>query len=263
MSNAAVCTRVNLDKMVCDSRYQRPVEEKRVTRIVDNFDPKLLGTLELSKRTNGTFAIIDGQHRFEALKAKGRKQAPALVHDGLSVQQEADLFARTNMSRKPLTPTQRFRAQVFSGDPQSVEISNIVTETGFRITTGKERAAHLGDIRAIASIERVYRRWGADHLELTLKTIAQCWFGEKSATDNSIINGMALFLDQFGGRFTPLHQEALGRTSALTVSRRAQERALGNSGSATLGVQCADEIRRIVGLRNAPLKTKKRELTHA
>jgi hypothetical protein len=103
-----------LDKLVCDSRYQRGIEEKRVTRIIDNFDAKLLGTLELSKRKNGTFAVIDGQHRFEALKALGRKTCPALVHSDLSVQQEADLFARQNMGRKQLTPVQRFRAQASS-----------------------------------------------------------------------------------------------------------------------------------------------------
>lgn len=80
-----LCTQISIDKIVVDGRYQRPVEEKRVARIVDNFDPRQIGALELSKRKNGTYGIIDGQHRLLALKAVGRKKVQALVHEDLTV----------------------------------------------------------------------------------------------------------------------------------------------------------------------------------
>jgi hypothetical protein len=235
-----------LDKLVCDSRYQRGIEEKRVTRIIDNFDAKLLGTLELSKRKNGTFAVIDGQHRFEALKALGRKTCPALVHSDLSVQQEADLFARQNMGRKQLTPVQRFRAQVFSGDPQAVELQNAMTKYGFSAQVGPTTVN--GAIRAIAALERIYRARGIENVEQTLSMIADLWYVEKVATDQHMIRGCSLFLWNYGDRFDEQHAERLRRVSALEILRRAKEKALAISNEAVVSI-VADDVRRISGLR--------------
>lgn len=252
MSNAATCTRVNLDKLVVDGRYQRPVEEKRVAKIVGEFDPKLLGTLELSERKNGTFAIIDGQHRFEALKKVGRKTVPALVHRGLDSKAEADLFARTNMGRKPLSPIQRFRAQVFAGDPRAVAISKLVTEAGFKVDYN-ESATELGAIRSVVALEKAYSHHGEEHVRFLLETIRDLWFGERSATDNLILRGMSQFLALYGENFEERHAERLRKRSALSIIRRAQEATLTGSRTSIVAL-IADDLRKLSGLRGTKAK---------
>jgi hypothetical protein len=251
MSNST-CTRVSIDKLTVDGKYQRPVAEKRVAKIIDEFDAKLLGTLELSARPNGTYAVIDGQHRYEALKKLGRKQVPALVHKGLSVKDEADLFARTNMGRKALSPIQRFRAQVFAGDPQSVAISKIVTTAGFRIDYN-ETSTELGVIRSVVVLEQAYKRHGAEHLTQLLTTIRDLWFGERAATDATLIRGMSKFLSIYGGNFTSEHAERLARTPALAIVRRAQEKSLTGTRDSVTNL-IADDMRKLAGLRGAAAK---------
>ena len=252
MSQPTTC-RVDLDRLLVDYRYQRPVEERRVSRIVSEFDGRLLGTLELSKREDGSYAVIDGQHRFEALKALGRKRASAVVHSGLTVNEEADLFARSNMGRKPLTPIQRFRAQVFSGDPQAVDLQRIITHAGFKVDY-TETTTELGAIRSIVALENAYNQHGPEHVEQVLTTIADLWFGERTATDQFIIRGMSAFLAIYGDRFEEKHRERLRRTPALTIVRRAQEKTITDNRTSIVAL-VADDLRRLSGLRGAPKKS--------
>lgn len=255
----AVCTRVSIDKLVTDDRYQRPQDERRIGKIVREFDSKILGTIEVSERADGTFAIIDGQHRFEALKRLDRKTAPALVHKGLSATEEADLFARLNMTRKPLTACQRFKAQLFAGDQQTVEISEIVTKNGFRVLEGGEG---LGDISAVIALERAYKSHGAENLDATLKNLADLWFGEVAGTTANMISGFSIFLSLYGERYDEQHAERLRRMPSMTIVRRAQEKVHGgtNSGTATA---VAEELRRITGLRGTAGRKDKAVLSKA
>lgn len=254
MGNQATCSRVTLDKLLVDGRYQRPVDERRVAKIVNNFDPKQLGTLELSKRKNGSFAIIDGQHRFEALKAVGRKQVPALVHEDLTVTEEAELFAAINMSRKQLSPVERFLAQVFAGDKRAVAISGAVTAAGFKIknTSGSEFDSSV--IRAISRIEKAFDLLGEAEFALAMQAIRDCWFGTASSTDGHFIMGFMLFWHQFGARFTEEHAERAGRCEPLILMRNARHKLIRQGGTfngsgSTVSVLIADSLRKAIGLR--------------
>ena len=65
------------DAEFCDKYYQVQIHEKEeVKQIGDggNYPP-----LVLSPEWNGTHEIIDGSHRFEALKLLGRKVVKAYV----------------------------------------------------------------------------------------------------------------------------------------------------------------------------------------
>lgn len=153
------------------------------------------------------------------------------------------------MGRKALSAVQRFKAQVFAGDPRAIEIQSIITECGFRFVEGS-RVGDLGDIKAVAAIERVHNAFGADHLRLTMTAIRDVWYGEKTATDSHMLSGFALFLNQFGDRFDDQHVERLKRVSALTLVRRAQEKTISNSAFSVPAAVC-DEIRRATGLRGS------------
>jgi hypothetical protein len=48
--------------LFADPTYQRDLDPKRVTKMVAEFDQRLVGVLEVSARGNGRFAILDGQH---------------------------------------------------------------------------------------------------------------------------------------------------------------------------------------------------------
>lgn len=58
---------VPLERIVTE-QYQRILNMKNVAGIVKNFDPAKLGVLVVSRRGDGTYAVLDGQHRLAALR---------------------------------------------------------------------------------------------------------------------------------------------------------------------------------------------------
>lgn len=251
------CMRVSLEKLIVDPAYQRPVEEKRVARIVDAFDPKQVGTLELSKRKNGSYAVVDGQHRLAALKALGRKQAYATVHEGLGRKEEADLFARLNMGRKQLKPYERFAAQVFAGDERAVAISNAVTASGFKIARSDASFADRPtDIRAIRALEVAFGDLGEASFAEMMLALRDCWFGQAGTTDAQILRGFAIFWKSYGERFTEDHAERLKRADPIIIMQNARAKAInmgvgqGGGRSAILWI-IADFIRKASGIQGS------------
>jgi ParB-like nuclease domain len=232
--------RVNIDTLVIDTRYQRHLNEHRIGKMVDEWNPGQQGVLEVSKRDNGTYAVFDGQHRLAALKAMGRKTAPCNVHEGLDAQGEASLFVRLQADRRSPTPVERFKAQVFSGDKDAIRIANIIAESGFRTGT------NTGDLRAIVAIERVARKHGDDVLRQTLEAIRDIWYGDEYALDGLILSGFGQFLSDYGSKFTERHADRLRTTLPILIKRRAAAIGVGGNGQAAHAV--ALHIRKACGI---------------
>lgn len=276
----ASCTRVNIDKIVTDGRYQRPVEEKRVERIVREFDAKQLGTVELSKRKDGSYAIIDGQHRLAALKALGRKQVPAIVHEDLDAKGEGELFVAINMGRKQLRPAERFFAQVFAGDEQAVAISRAVTKAGFKIAKfGTESSGkNPTSFNCIAALEQGIKILGEDHFTEMLEAIRDTWYNIAGSTEAHIVRAYTILWDDFGDRITEQHIARLSPRNPYEMTQNARTEILkqgmnvqsGGRRSA-LDYQLATMMRNAMGLRGtagrqnsgAPRAATKRELQEA
>jgi len=239
---------IPVSKLVIDGRYQRQVNDHRVGKMVENWKPSLVGTLEVSKRPNGTYAVFDGQHRLSAIKALSLKKAPCIVHKGLTVQDEADLFVRLQRDRRTATPVERFKAQVFSGDKFATDISDIITRCGFKVGTNP------GDLRAVTSAERVARGYGLEVLELTLGTIRDIWFGDDYALDAVIIGGLAMVLHDYSDRWEDRHANRLRLQAPIDIKRRAQAGGGNFGGSASTVV--AAQIRKAAGLTGRRRKQK-------
>lgn len=247
--------RVATDEIIVDERYQRPVEEFRVKKIAEGFDETLFGVLEVSRR-NGKCAVFDGQHRLEAAKALGMKDVPCLIHEGLSAEAEAKLFVRLQRERKNINPNDRFKARIFFGDPVALEIKSIANDAGFEIKpNAADGLRDLWRIRAVSALERVYVRYGPDHLADTLKTVADWWGGDRKATDGALVEGMAFFLKVYEGRLREDHIESLRTTAPQTILRRA----IGgmHGGGSALALLVGEELKRTSGMRGPMPKLQK------
>ena len=85
---------------ICIEPYQRVLNNARVKRIADNFDPARVGVLLLSKRGPHSYAIVDGQHRLCAMRQIGVQDAVCIVVVGMSYEDEANYFRiQTSSSR--------------------------------------------------------------------------------------------------------------------------------------------------------------------
>ena len=101
--------------------YQRGVQRKRVELIAADFNEYVANEPKISFR-NGKYYVVDGQHTIEArILRNGGRALPILckVYTGMTMQQEALLFAEQNGHAAPLTAGIKLRAKVVGGDAPS------------------------------------------------------------------------------------------------------------------------------------------------
>ena len=114
--------RVDIELMRTDDRYQRPVNGTHVNNIISNFNNRYLNCIIVSLR-DGYFYILDGQHRFEAAKAKGVEKLLCLILTGLTSQEEAKMFKDLNVNHKALDPYKIFKANIWNGNTSDKEVA--------------------------------------------------------------------------------------------------------------------------------------------
>lgn len=237
---------VPLSAIMIDPRYQRPLDEKRAEKIANEFHWDQFGVLELSFRENDTYAVFDGQHRLAAALKMGLGSVPAIIHQGLSAEEEAILFTLLQTQRKGLKQLDRFRAEVFGGDEKATRIDAIVHKHGFTFGNTKKDP---NNIEAVAALERTCRRFGFAHLDLTLSEIRRLWDGDPGATNGKFIVGMAYFLADYGdGRYGEA-EEFLVSVSPLALTRRAEAV---HAGDDRAGRAVYAEIRKAAKVKGRP-----------
>lgn len=238
--------RVSLDNLIIDPAYQRDLDEKRVARIAEDFNPALLGALEVSHR-NGKHAVFDGQHRLAALRAREAKDAPCLVHEGLSVPDEAMLFVKLQTQRKALTPRDRFRARLTAGEEQAHEILECVERHGYKINGGSHATAC--EIGAVTALDHVYMRGGVDLLDKTFDLL-KIWQGEPKSVDSAIIEGMAVAIDRYESHAGWAKiAAAMEQVTAATVLRKGIATLESGGGSGSRFFSVSKEFGKLVGIR--------------
>ncbi len=182
------------------AEYQRKLYEDKLRRMIREWNPADVRHVELSFRENGMYFVIDGQHRIEAIRRQEGlvpQVVRAIVWVGLSVQDEAEMFWRTQdpRNRKALIPEEIHNAALFSGDPQALRIQRAVDNAGYRIgpSLGDEQG---GSLRAVKHLYTIEQRYGEELLKDTLAFISQSW-GVRAVPAAPMITGVALFMGTF------------------------------------------------------------------
>ena len=112
--------------------YQRGVQRKRVELIAADFNEYVANEPKISFR-NGKYYVVDGQHTIEArILRNGGRALPILckVYTGMTMQQEALLFAEQNGHAAPLSAGIKLRAKVVGGDTPSKAFVAVTNRVG-------------------------------------------------------------------------------------------------------------------------------------
>ncbi len=149
---------IRIEALIVDGAYQREIEKrgwKAIRRIAQNFDWGRFSPLLVSHRFDGTFAVIDGQHRAHAAALRGVEAVPALVVR-LTPQEEASAFAWVNGEVTALTPVQVYRAALAAMEPWAVQCDAVVARAGCRLLSYQLNAASrkAGDVTCIGVIRK-------------------------------------------------------------------------------------------------------------
>lgn len=203
-----------------DHRYQRELDAKRAHAMAENFLVDLVGVPVVSKRADGSYVRIDGQHRLAAAIAAGFADTPMLmeVFEGLSIKQEAELFLRLNGGRKAVGAIDKYKARIEACEPVACEIANTLKKNGCRIATGKGR----GIISAVQAVEYAYHRGNLDQVVYVLGA----WQDRHTdGFEGTFIRGVSLFLSTYPDANVDLLIKKLAAVPTKALLRKMQNEA--------------------------------------
>lgn len=185
------------NELSADWRYQRKISPSQVERIVSGFNPDHFGTLIISHRKNGSYVILDGQHRVEAIHKLGwadDQKLPCLVHEGLTLEEEAAIFAGSNNS-KALAPIDKFRARIVAKEEKALAIQKAVEDAGFMLVLNSHNKSIVENgLTCVSGLELIYDQNGGAFLALVMNVIRVAWGYEPTSRQRDIIEGVWRFM---------------------------------------------------------------------
>lgn len=172
---------------------QRELNQSWVDAIVADFDPERIGYPVVNSR-GGSWFIIDGQHRIEAIRQVGwgDQKIQCDAYEGLTEAEEAEMFLKDN-NRKPVPAIPKFRAAVTAEREVETDVDRIVRSLGLVISKDKQPGA----IGAATTLIRVYRRDGSTAMSRSLQIIRDS-FGDPGM-EALVINGLGMLCSRFNG----------------------------------------------------------------
>ena len=194
-SNPGAIRTLSTARLTSGLPYQRPVEQKNVDKLIRNWNSRELYPVIVSFR-DGKFNVVDGQNRIAAMRQMaggGDVIVPCMIYTGMTYEQEAELYAKLDKGKRPLTPRQHTKALVESGaDARIMEIKCLVEDVGF-VWALTEPTGEPFEIAPIRALVNAHQLLGGEAFARMLSLLAGAWQGTPNSLRASMLSGMALF----------------------------------------------------------------------
>lgn len=131
---------IDKNELMIDEEYQRGLYQSRVNKIARNWFWPYAKTLTVVKRGNGSFFVVDGQHRLMAARKRPDvKVMPCMVfetledaRDHISREEEADLFIGGNTGVATVSIRDKMGALLLNGDEPAVALVKDLDMLGYQ-----------------------------------------------------------------------------------------------------------------------------------
>lgn len=184
-----------LDRLVVDDRYQRPIAKAgrtSILRILANFDWRKFTPIVVTPLGDGTFAIIDGQHRATAaLMHPGIDMAPCMVIK-VSPEEAAACFAAINGQVTAVTPCQIYAARLAAGDADATALHAVLDKAGVTVLRYRFPGTpwKVGETMAIGTLESCLARYGEPALSAALAAVVRSRKGNPGCLTAGVITAL-------------------------------------------------------------------------
>lgn len=223
---------VPLNMMRVSPTAQRDLQQSRVDKLAAEFDIEQMGTPTVNFRDGGWAYIIDGQHRYEALKiwlgdGWESQQIQCWAYEGLSEKEEADKFLKLS-DTLGINAFAKFKIGVTAGRAEECEINAVVRHCGLKVSNNKDDTS----VSAVAALRRVWHMGGAGILARTL-VIIRDGYG-RPGLKSAVIEGIGLTLQRYGDELKDERmrrglEDAMGGINGLTNRAEILRRTTGAS----------------------------------
>lgn len=179
-------------------KYQRALDLEWVKNIAENFNPDLVGIIQVSCR-RGHYYVFDGQHTIKALQLAFNNQdypVTCKVYYGLTESDEAKLFYDFNQRKKKINSREIIKAQVAFGDDLTMDFLKCTKDAGFSIDPTRKTTCRY-NISAIKKAQKCFILLGAETYSRMLEFIRETWNGETWSVSQKILSGMTMLFRVF------------------------------------------------------------------
>ena len=218
---------IPIRNLVSNQEYQRPLSQAQVESAISDFDLNQINPVKVSRR-DGINYVFNGQHTIEIIAAvSGSWDCPVwcMIYDNLDYQNEADIFANQMKHVRALRPYEIFVANIEAGNEQQLIIKRLVESYSLTIAPYKG----YGIICAVATLERIYMKYGYHVLDRTLRLCVGTWEGDIDSLGANILNAVARMVVAYGDQLRDeTFKEKVGALSIRQLSRTAKERGGGS-----------------------------------
>lgn len=181
---------VPVAKLFVDDEYQRAVSAgsvRNIKRICGEFDwAKFLPVIVTE--SNGTFSVVDGQHRSIAAATLGIEAVPCYVLS-CSPAQAAAAFAAINGNVTPIQPIDIWFAELAAKEPSTVALQRVLDAASVRVTRKKEGFL-VGETRSVNVLRRALDFYGSAILTTVLQCIVETGGGNPGMIYGAMVNGI-------------------------------------------------------------------------
>jgi hypothetical protein len=192
---------IPVSALTVDTKVQRSqFDQKRVEKIVANFNEAALGVVTVSERDDGSLKIVDGWHRWEAVRrvTDNQGELDCEVFSGLTLAEEAQLFLDKNYTNAPKI-LDKFRVRVTKGETFATEIADILRSYHWEIasTIGNGNVNAVGALEKIHALSKV-KESDPPLLQLVFLTINNAWGQDRYGGQAHIIVGLGSLFAEHG-----------------------------------------------------------------
>lgn len=180
-------------QVTVDLRVQRPLDPRRVTDLVNDWDDNALDVPKVSQRTGGEVIWLDGQHRGAALVRMGRgeQSIEMLVYRGLTLAEEAALFRALNTSKR-LSPLDLFAVALTEEDTTAWQCQGILDRLGLKPASGLKNS-----FTAVNTLWKLVER-DCEATEMAMNLLVRAWGPVREAVDGRLVAGASEFVIRRG-----------------------------------------------------------------
>ncbi len=191
--------RVRVGDLLVDDSYQRPPHKGRVAKIAAHWDERYAGSLIVSQRDDGKQYVIDGnRRRLAACQIDPDMRLPATIHFGLTVPEEADMFAKIGRDREPIGTGDLWEAKTTAGDEMALSIAGVLRRHGLVLVSPNRTHSVQSDLTsayAVKEVTAIAEKRGLIHLDEVFDLVLAAWGrANKPGYSGAVLAGVSTFL---------------------------------------------------------------------